>query len=1264
MNYKIIISVFILTVVFISALTSVCAGDVNDTDEIIGENNIEEKLNVADNGSFTALQDKINVADENSTIELENNYMYNTGFDNNGILISKSVIIDGKGHSINADGKSRIFQINNNSHVTLLNLTFINAQIEGSANTGGGGAIFNNNANLIIKNSIFKNNTVLKFFGAGIYSKGNLTVIDSVFDNNNASWGGGGIYNEGNMEIINSTFKNNYAGLYGGAVTNYHGFLKISNSTFNNNTAMIWGGAVNGEDGNLTIFNTTFTNHFVKEYGGVIHYSATNFTLTHSRLINTTALHAYNDAISLDDFNYTVKNNTFINSTFFGVILDETNIIINPLRFEITTVIDRDLKICVVEVNNAYRFNDNVVITLKGKNYTVNLVNGCGMSEALNPVLNPGKYNITLYYKGNYIRPSLTKDFEITVVEDNSFSNLKNLIDYNIHKNNYNIILHEDFIYSSSDNLVEGIVFESNKLLSRNVCIDGNGHTIDGNGITGVFQFKDMNVTIKNLKINNGTCDYGSVLVYKSQLTVVNSTFNNCNSNNGGAAILIEYGRVMIINSSFSNNTAGYGGALFAQDADLTIINSIFNNNTGYAGGAIVQINKNMNVYNSRFINNTAEIGGAIYNGYAVNCIFENNHANSSGAIYNGTADSCIFKTSEDTTLNTTIYAPVLTINDYIFSYNTGEIEFNLTTHSGSPITDANITIITYDGVMYKNYTLSNKNPWKVDLPAGYYTVQYKTGYEGFTPVNKTITITQPTQIHITPETYTLEVNNTIKLNAILQPNTTLSDKLTYKSNNENIVKMENNTIIGICEGTTTITVSFAGYGVYEPALNKTVTVTVTLKPATVKINQTTIDLHVGETLMINTTTNPEDLDLTYHSSDENIVIINSNGKLTGIKPGSAIITVKIKGSGVYFENSTTVNVTVSLNDASVTADYTTLNLSIGENKLVHATTNPYGLNVTYKSNNHSIILVDNGYVYAVGTGNALITVKITGNGVYYENTTTINVTVTKKPTQITLNGINMNMAEKLKLNYILTPDIDNLTFTSNNPDIVKIDLNGQLTALNAGLAIITITYPGNNIYNSSKTTINVTVNKINTQIIASQLTTTYGMDGKLIITLKDITGNPVMNTNLTVNLNGVKTLTTDNNGQVQISTLGLTPNTYKADIVFDGNNNYINSNSSVNVIVKKATPKLIAGAKTFKVKVKTKKYTVILKDNNAKPLKNAKITLNVKGKTYRATTDAAGKATFKITNLKKKGKYMAKITFNGDVYFNMISVSVKIKVK
>ncbi|WP_458405688.1 hypothetical protein [Methanobrevibacter sp.] len=96
---------------------------------------------------------------------------------------------------------------------------------------------------------------------------------------------------------------------------------------------------------------------------------------------------------------------------------------------------------------------------------------------------------------------------------------------------------------------------------------------------------------------------------------------------------------------------------------------------------------------------------------------------------------------------------------------------------------------------------------------------------------------------------------------------------------------------------------------------------------------------------------------------------------------------------------------------------------------------------------------------------------------------------------------------------------------------------------------------------------------------------------------------------------------------------------------------------------IKKAKTKITAKKKTFKAKQKVKKYTITLKSGN-KPIKKVLLTLNIKGKTYKAKTNVNGKATFKIKKLSKKRKYTAVIKFKGNSNYTPSTKKVKIIIK
>ena len=171
-------------------------------------------------------------------------------------------------------------------------------------------------------------------------------------------------------------------------------------------------------------------------------------------------------------------------------------------------------------------------------------------------------------------------------------------------------------------------------------------------------------------------------------------------------------------------------------------------------------------------------------------------------------------------------------------------------------------------------------------------------------------------------------------------------------------------------------------------------------------------------------------------------------------------------------------------------------------------------------------------------------------------------------------------------------------------------------------------------------------------------LTAGYGQNNRVTITLKDASGNLKANSKVTVLVDGKTSyLTTDSYGKAYY-TVNLNAGTHSLKLTSDNN-----GHKSVNVVVKKSTPVLKASAKTFKVKVKTKKYTATF-NLPKRHLNHYKLTLKVKGKTYSAFTNSKGQVTFKITNLKKKGTFKAVISFKGDKNLNKVSKTVKIKVK
>ena len=207
------------------------------------------------------------------------------------------------------------------------------------------------------------------------------------------------------------------------------------------------------------------------------------------------------------------------------------------------------------------------------------------------------------------------------------------------------------------------------------------------------------------------------------------------------------------------------------------------------------------------------------------------------------------------------------------------------------------------------------------------------------------------------------------------------------------------------------------------------------------------------------------------------------------------------------------------------------------------------------------------------------------------------------------------------------------------------------------------ISFTGAEGYLHSSANARIIINKIDSQIIAPDISTTYNVAKNLVVTLKDDKGNVLAGQNVIVELNGkVYNKTTDASGQVKIS-VNLPAGQYSAKITFAGNGIYKSSAKTVKATVKKATPKLTASSKKFKAKSKTKKVTVKFKNNKNKVIKNSIIKLTVKKRTYKAKTNSKGIATFKV-KLTKKGKYHAVFKYAGNSNYKSVSKKIRITVK
>ena len=522
-----------------------------------------------------------------------------------------------------------------------------------------------------------------------------------------------------------------------------------------------------------------------------------------------------------------------------------------------------------------------------------------------------------------------------------------------------------------------------------------------------------------------------------------------------------------------------------------------------------------------------------------------------------------------------------------------------------------------------------------------------------------------PTEIYVTNSTIDMKVDDEVDPRVSITPFD--AGKLNFTSSDVSVVRIDDNgTFIAVGAGTAVVTISFDGNNKFEPADSKNITVSVTKIPTSIVVGNSTVDMKVGDEIDPGISISPSGAgELDYISSDVSVVRVDGNGKFIGVGTGRATVTVRFLGNDKYLAaKNKTVNVTVTLNDASVVAK--DMNLRVGDNATISYDAVPAGLNVTFIADNSGVISVsDKGVVTALKTGVANVTIRTGDNKKYALNSTVITVTVKLRDVSVSVNkaALDLELGDTFTVVATTNPSGLNVTYVPDNSGVVSVDEKGKITALKLGSAVITVKVGGDGVYAENSTNVTVTVNKISTEISASNIATVFNVKKNIIITLKDKNGKPISGASITVDLNGAKTYTTGKNGQVKASTKTSVPKTYTAKITFKGDNVYGKSSKNVKVTLKMGTPKITATTRTFKVATKVKKYTVTLKNNLNKAMTKSIAYLKVGGKTYKAKTSSQGKITFKITKLNKKGTFRATITYPGNIYYNKVTKKATIKV-
>lgn len=359
-----------------------------------------------------------------------------------------------------------------------------------------------------------------------------------------------------------------------------------------------------------------------------------------------------------------------------------------------------------------------------------------------------------------------------------------------------------------------------------------------------------------------------------------------------------------------------------------------------------------------------------------------------------------------------------------------------------------------------KTVTWKSTNPNAVTVDNGV----VKAVGEGSSTITATVgekVATIDYSVRIPVESITINGDETLKKNEVktltvtYNPTNTTERDVVWNSSNKEIVSVDSSgKITGKKGGIAKITAT-----VGNVKAEKEVKVVVPIDSVSLSGDDSILK---GESKRLTATINPEDTTddktITWSSDDENVLSVDQNGQMRGIKEGTA--NVKAVVAGKEATKQITVN-EVHIDSITIDGDQE-FKMTKNQTKELKAKINPENTTddktTTWSSRNEDVATVDsNGKVKALKKGETIITAKI---GTHEAS---VKITVNEiNINSISINELDNNFKKGDKFTFTVscnpenTTDDKTVTWSSSDENVGKIDNDGNFVALKEGKTTLT----------------------------------------------------------------------------------------------------------------------------------------------------------------------------------------------------------------
>ncbi|MBH1940239.1 Ig-like domain-containing protein [Mobilitalea sibirica] len=315
------------------------------------------------------------------------------------------------------------------------------------------------------------------------------------------------------------------------------------------------------------------------------------------------------------------------------------------------------------------------------------------------------------------------------------------------------------------------------------------------------------------------------------------------------------------------------------------------------------------------------------------------------------------------------------------------------------------------------------------------------------------------TSIQLDHSMYRLGVGKSFVINADVLSSSATNKKVTWESSNEKVATVnKNGKVTGVALGYAVITATAQDGSEVEASCE----VEVVRQVTRLTLDKGYVSMFVGDNTELKATIKPSNAtynEAAWSSSDESVAVVDEDGVVLALKPGTATITAFAQDNSGK-RAMTYVTVSNRIPSTGITVMDKKLVMVSGEDKVVRVTLSPVASTDGYSwsTDNVAVAQVDpkTGKITARATGTAMITV-MTDSG----KTATIEVTV------VGLNFTELTLEQYTTYNYALSVEgaTTPVTWSIDNPEIAVLRrMNNTSTTISSrgtGTATITATVNG-----------------------------------------------------------------------------------------------------------------------------------------------------------------------------------------------------------